>query len=71
MVFHEPMTALNPVMRIGDQIAEVFDAHQRLPAAEKRRRILAALADVSAACPIRRRSATAIPSACRAASASA
>ena len=42
----EPMTALNPVMRIGDQIAEVFDAHQRLPAAEKRRRILAALADV-------------------------
>ncbi|AOY92138.1 microcin ABC transporter ATP-binding protein [Cupriavidus sp. USMAA2-4] len=46
MVFQEPMTALNPVMRIGDQIAEVFDAHQRLPAAEKRRRILAALADV-------------------------
>ncbi len=46
MVFQEPMTALNPVMRIGDQIAEVFDAHVSLPAAEKRQRILAALKDV-------------------------
>ncbi|MFT4265875.1 MAG: ABC transporter ATP-binding protein [Xenophilus sp.] len=46
MVFQEPMTALNPVMRIGEQIAEVCDAHVKLPAAEKRRRILAALADV-------------------------
>jgi peptide/nickel transport system ATP-binding protein len=41
MVFQEPMTALNPVMRIGDQIGEVFDAHCSVPAAEKRRRILA------------------------------
>jgi len=46
MVFQEPMTALNPVMRIGEQIGEVFDAHVNVPAAEKRRRILAALADV-------------------------
>ncbi|WP_429597994.1 ABC transporter ATP-binding protein [Variovorax sp. PvP013] len=46
MVFQEPMSALNPVMRIGEQIAEVFDAHVDLPAAEKRGRILAALADV-------------------------
>ncbi|MEM7693336.1 MAG: ABC transporter ATP-binding protein [Pseudomonadota bacterium] len=27
MIFQEPMTALNPLMRIGDQIAEVFSAH--------------------------------------------
>ncbi|OAK65440.1 microcin ABC transporter ATP-binding protein [Variovorax paradoxus] len=46
MVFQEPMTALNPVMRIGEQIAEVFDAHVNLSAAQKRQRILAALADV-------------------------
>jgi peptide/nickel transport system ATP-binding protein len=46
MVFQEPMTALNPVMRIGDQIGEVLDAHGSVSAAEKRSRILAALADV-------------------------
>ncbi|MCK1597042.1 ABC transporter ATP-binding protein [Bradyrhizobium sp. 164] len=27
MVFQEPMAALNPLMRIGDQIAEVFQVH--------------------------------------------
>ena len=31
---------------LAEQIGEVFDAHLRLPAAEKRQRILAALADV-------------------------
>ena len=30
MVFQEPMTALNPVFSIGDQIAEVLQIHQRL-----------------------------------------
>ena len=27
MVFQEPMTALNPLMRIGDQMTEMFEAH--------------------------------------------
>lgn len=30
MIFQEPMTALNPLRTIGDQIAEVFRAHTRL-----------------------------------------
>ena len=27
MVFQEPMTALNPVERVGDQIREVLEIH--------------------------------------------
>lgn len=46
MIFQEPMTALNPVMRIGDQLEEVFDAHLSLSKEEKRKRIIAALNDV-------------------------
>jgi peptide/nickel transport system ATP-binding protein len=36
MIFQEPMTALNPVIRIGDQIMEAFEAHGQLTAAERR-----------------------------------
>ncbi len=32
MVFQEPMSSLNPVMRVGDQIAEVLRLHRRLSA---------------------------------------
>ena len=46
MVFQEPMTSLNPVMRIGEQIGEVLDAHCPLPTAQRRTRIISALADV-------------------------
>ena len=41
MIFQEPMTALNPLMRIGDQIAEVFEAHNRHRPAERREKALA------------------------------
>lgn len=30
MIFQEPMTSLNPVFTIGDQVAEVFRVHRRL-----------------------------------------
>jgi oligopeptide/dipeptide ABC transporter ATP-binding protein len=30
MIFQEPMTSLNPVFTVGDQIAEVFRVHQRM-----------------------------------------
>jgi peptide/nickel transport system ATP-binding protein len=37
MVFQEPMSALNPLMRIGDQVAETVRLHRRVPEAEARR----------------------------------
>jgi peptide/nickel transport system ATP-binding protein len=30
MIFQEPLSALNPVMKVGDQVAEVFQVHTRL-----------------------------------------
>lgn len=47
MVLQDPKYSLNPVMRIGDQIAETLLAHQRLPRAELRQRVLKALSDVA------------------------
>ncbi|MGQ3069901.1 MAG: ABC transporter ATP-binding protein [Ferrovibrionaceae bacterium] len=46
MIFQEPMTALNPAMRIGRQITEMFEAHDLLTPAERRARALALLAEV-------------------------
>lgn len=34
MIFQDPMTALNPILRIGDQIEEVLHIHQKISKAE-------------------------------------
>ncbi|MGN7175992.1 ABC transporter ATP-binding protein [Cytobacillus sp. SAFR-174] len=34
MIFQEPMTSLNPVYSVGEQIAEAFRIHQKLPKKE-------------------------------------
>ena len=44
MIFQEPMTSLNPVFTVGDQITEAMRAHDRaVSSAELRRRTVAAL----------------------------
>jgi len=35
MIFQEPMSSLNPVMKIGDQIEEAIAVHQRTPGARQ------------------------------------
>jgi len=40
MIFQEPATALNPVLTVGRQVAEVIERHTDLPGAAVRRRTL-------------------------------
>ncbi|MGJ4947201.1 ABC transporter ATP-binding protein [Bradyrhizobium sp. HKCCYLS20291] len=47
MVFQEPMTALNPLRTIGDQIGEVLEIHTDLSKAEIKTRVLSLLSDVN------------------------
>jgi peptide/nickel transport system ATP-binding protein len=46
MVFQEPMTALNPLMRIGEQMMEMFEAHGLLSPRERRQKALALAREV-------------------------
>jgi peptide/nickel transport system ATP-binding protein len=46
MIFQEPMTALNPLRTIGDQIGEMFTIHTELSRAANRAKVLALLEDV-------------------------
>lgn len=46
MIFQEPMTALNPVLTIGLQMDEVYRAHRRMSARERKIAALQAFASV-------------------------
>ncbi|WP_276121188.1 ABC transporter ATP-binding protein [Pararhizobium qamdonense] len=46
MIFQEPMSALNPLMKVSAQIEEVFEAHNRLTRRERRTKALELLTEV-------------------------
>jgi len=51
MIFQEPMTALNPVFTIGDQISEAITTHIRLSKRQVRERIIELLRQVGMPSP--------------------
>ena len=57
MVFQDPMTSLNPFLRIGDQLAEVLTEHQGLRKKEALSRSIAMLERVGIPSPAERASA--------------
>lgn len=46
MIFQEPMSALNPTMKIGKQLEEVLILHTKLSKEERRNKVFAAMEDV-------------------------
>ena len=46
MIFQEPMTALNPVARVGRQIGEMLEVHTSLSPAQRKERVIKAMEDV-------------------------
>ncbi|TNF21060.1 MAG: ABC transporter ATP-binding protein [Rhodobacteraceae bacterium] len=46
MVFQDPLTSLNPLLRIGDQLVETMQTHLNLSDSQARKRAVAALEEV-------------------------
>ena len=46
MIFQDPLTALNPVFKVGHQVAEVIQAHEKIGRIPARRRAVDLLAEV-------------------------
>ena len=46
MIFQDPMTSLNPVMKIGEQIVEQIQEHEALPDQQARERAIELLEKV-------------------------
>ena len=46
MIFQEPMTALNPVAPVGQQIGEMLEIHTNFGAAKRKAKVLQAMRDV-------------------------
>ncbi|WP_246479242.1 ABC transporter ATP-binding protein [Kaustia mangrovi] len=47
MIFQEPMTALNPVIKVGEQISEMLEIHTDLSPSDRRKRVLETMGDVN------------------------
>ena len=51
IIFQDPLTSLNPLMRVGDQIAETIQAHKRVGRREAREQAIAWLGEAGVPSP--------------------
>ena len=54
MIFQDPLTSLNPVFRVGHQIAEVIQVHEKVGRIAARKRAVDLLAEVGIPNPVQR-----------------